>query len=112
LDCPREINEIVGGTGKDVLQGNARVISLSGKDNTERFIKGAETALGIARDNGVRIAVLKTKSPSCGKYRIHAGTFDGRMKNGAGVTTALFELNNIKVFTEYEIYKAAKDLSP
>ncbi|MDD4797802.1 MAG: DUF523 domain-containing protein, partial [Eubacteriales bacterium] len=38
LPCPRPPAEIVGGTGADVLDGKARVVSADGADVTEAFI--------------------------------------------------------------------------
>ncbi len=110
LGCPRDRNEIVGGTGEDVLNGVARVVAASGKDNTEKFIEGAQVTLREALQKGIHVAVLKSKSPSCGKHAIHAGAFDGTMRDGSGVTAALLQRNQIKVFAENEITKVIEVL--
>jgi uncharacterized protein YbbK (DUF523 family) len=49
---------------------------------------------------------MKSHSPSCGKHKIHSGNFDGDLREGAGVTTALLRRNGIKVFTEKEVEEA------
>lgn len=41
FSTPREPAEIIGGTGKDVLDGKASIIAKSGKDVTEQYLTGA-----------------------------------------------------------------------
>ncbi|MBW2012124.1 MAG: DUF523 domain-containing protein [Deltaproteobacteria bacterium] len=96
LPVPRPAAEIVGGDGVTVIDGNAKVINIKGKDVTKYFIAGAHKAL---------IAVLKENSPSCGSSYIYDGNFSGRRKRGQGVTTALLKRNGICVFNEKEIWK-------
>ena len=52
MTCPREPNEISGGDGNDVLSGRAKVLSVSGKDNTGPFVSGAEKVFDIAVSEG------------------------------------------------------------
>ena len=103
MSSPREIHEIVGGTGDDVLDGKARIVSASGVDRTKDFIRGAEEALEVAKKNGATCAILKAKSPSCGKGRVYDGTFSSILRDGHGVTCALLIRHGIKVFTENEL---------
>jgi len=100
---PRPNAEIVGGTGKDVLVGNARVIEQNGTNVTANFILGAEETLKIAKLYNIKEAIMKQKSPSCGCGKIYDGTFNGNLVVGDGVTTALLKQNNIKVITEEEL---------
>ena len=103
---PRPPAEIAGDGGLAVLRGNARVIDESGRDVTTHFVDGAHKALQAARDQGVRLAVLKDGSPSCGSALIHDGSFMGTMRPGMGVTTALLEDHGITVFSEHQIEDA------
>ena len=64
---------------------------------------GAETALYFAKLNHVDFAVMKAKSPSCGKGLIYDGTFTGNKIPGNGVTVELLNANGIPVFTEDEL---------
>jgi len=100
LGTPRERHEITDGTGEDVLLEKARVISASGKDRTESFIRGAQKTLETARQNGIKVAILKSRSPSCGTHTVFSGKFDGSLKEGAGVTTALLHRHGIQIYTE------------
>jgi uncharacterized protein YbbK (DUF523 family) len=111
LPVPRPPAEIHGGLGGDVLDGRARVLTPDGTDVTEHFLKGARHALDEARVHGVRMAILKERSPSCGVARIYDGAFDGTLVPGEGVTTALLERNGIAVFDEDDIGAAAAHLA-
>lgn len=102
LETPRKACEIVGGDGKDVLQGNAMVINKAGEDKTVEFVKGANEVLNIAKMVGSEKAILKAKSPSCGCGRIYDGTFSGNKITGNGVTAQLLLENGIEVITEAE----------
>lgn len=75
----------------------------TGADVTAAYVRGAEHALEVAQRAGVRIALLKESSPSCGRHRIYDGTFSGTAVSGMGVTTALLERHGIRVFSEDEI---------
>lgn len=90
---PREPAEIIGGTGEDVLIGNAQVIDKSGRDVTGLYIKGVYATLEKAKEVGATIIVLKEYSPSCGSAMIYNGEFSGKKIVGNGVTTALLERN-------------------
>lgn len=105
LAIPRPPAQIAGGTGDDVLNGNARVVDENGKDVTVDFIKGAHLALDTGRKYGIQVAVFKEKSPSCGVNRIYDGTFSGCLISGTGVAVALLKKNNIQVFSENELEK-------
>lgn len=79
------------------------VISKNGENVTSAFIKGAEKTLNIAKENGVKLAVLKERSPSCGCRFIYDGSFTGRIISGSGVTAELLMNNSIKVVSEEQL---------
>ena len=103
LSTPREPDEIILGTGKEVLKGCAKVVQKDGKDNTEAFIKGAEKVLEIAKKLDAKKAILKSGSPSCGCGKIYDGTFSGNKIEGNGVTAELLIHNGIEVITERDL---------
>ena len=84
-------------------QKGKRVITKSGKNVTKKFKKGARQVLKIVKLFGVREAILKQKSPSCGCGQIYDGTFSGKIIKGNGVTAALLKRNGIKVISEEEL---------
>jgi Cof subfamily protein (haloacid dehalogenase superfamily) len=102
LKIPRVPNEIVSG----------RAISKNGEDFTEEYIKGAEKALYVAEESGACFAVLKERSPSCGKGMIYDGSFSGTLVPGNGITAELFMKTGISVFGESEIDKLLAQADP
>ena len=110
LSIPREPAEIVGGEGEDVLDGQAKVITTSGIDVTEQFIKGAFETLKIAQECKATMVILKERSPSCGSSMIYAGEFNGTKKQGTGVTAALLKRNGIRVLSEENFIKVLEEL--
>ncbi len=103
LSIPREPAEIIGGTGEDVLCGNARVITKSGHDVTDMFIHGAHETLRIAKELGATTVVMKANSPSCGNGVIYDGNFNGRRIPGNGVAAALLKQEGIRILSEDEV---------
>ncbi len=103
LGTPRPPAEIVGGDGRDVLAGRALVVTEDGTDVTEAYLRGARRALEAAREAGATAAVLKARSPSCGKGDIYDGSFSRALRSGDGVTAALLEANGVEVLTDEEI---------
>lgn len=65
LPTPREAADILDGDGYEVLSGRSRVVTKSGIDVTDAFIKGAEQVLYIAKSQNIQGAYLKSRSPSC-----------------------------------------------
>ena len=110
LSIPREPAEIVGGVGEDVLDGQAKVITNTGKDVTDHFIKGAYETLKFAQKWDAKTVVLKEKSPSCGSSMIYNGEFNGSKIEGNGVTTALLKRKGIQVLSEENFFDILKDM--
>ena len=93
LPTPRNPSEIQG----------EKVTMCDGTDVTAQYRRGAESVLRIALLNSVDFAILKAKSPSCGKGVIYDGSFTGAKTAGNGVTAELLMQNGIPVFTEDEL---------
>lgn len=110
LPTPRPAAEIPGGQGARVLDGDAAVITTEGEDVSAQFLSGAYQALALVREHGIRIAVLKANSPSCGNLLTYDGTFSGVKVRGEGVTAALLKRNGVRVFSELELAEAASAL--
>ena len=92
LPTPRAASEIRDG----------RVVSCLGEDVTEAFIRGAEEALKVCRIAGCEAAVLKARSPSCGKGQVYDGRFTETLREGSGLFAARLLDEGIPVFTEEE----------
>ena len=101
LTTPREPAEIERGrTARDVLNGEAKVLTITGKDVTEQYVAGARGTLKFCQEMGVEIAILKSDSPSCGSQQTYDGSFTDTIIPGKGITGELLEQNGIKVYNE------------
>ncbi|PAV69484.1 hypothetical protein WR25_23638 [Diploscapter pachys] len=111
LPTPRPPAEIPGGQGGAVLDGQAQVLTVTGDDVSDAFLAGARLALELVRRHGIRVAVLKSGSPSCGNLQTYDGSFSGVKVAGEGVTTALLRREGVQVFSELELEEAQRALS-
>lgn len=100
--CP----EVLGGLPTPRPSAERRgecVVNNIGADVTNEYRRGAEDALRIAVENGCTRALLKERSPSCGRGMIYDGTFSGTLAPGDGVTAELLMQNGIEVFGEGDL---------
>ena len=111
LPTPRAAAEIPGGQGAQVHDGQALVITSEGEDVSVQFLSGAYQALELVQKHGIRIAILKANSPSCGNLLTYDGTFSGVKVGGEGVTAALLMRHGVQVFSELELPQAAQALA-
>lgn len=81
------------------IKGN-NVINKNGVDVTNNFINGALKVLDIAKEENIKIAILKEKSPSCGSNYVYDGTFTNKIINGMGITSKLLKDNGIIILNE------------
>ena len=84
-----------------------RVVTQSG-DVTEQYLRGAEETLKLCKLLGCEAAVLKERSPSCGRGQVYDGTFSGTLTAGDGVTAELLVAHGIPVYGESQIEKLLK----
>lgn len=100
---PREMCDIHGGTGMDVLEGKARVLTSTGTDWTEGMIHASEKMLELAREQDIELAVLMDISAACGSQVIYDGdrfAEDKKYQIGAGVCAAQLMRNGFKVISQ------------
>lgn len=102
--CPEQLGGLPTPRPAAEINGD-RVLRADGTCVTEFFVTGAIKALETAKKCGCEIAVLKAKSPSCGKGRIYDGTFSATLTDGNGVSAAMLMENGITVLTEDETDK-------
>ncbi len=95
LSTPRDPSERVG----------KKVYSNKGLDVTDKFTRGAEETLRLARKLNVHKAILKARSPSCGYQKIYDGTFNHQIIDGHGITAELLKKNGFEILTEEDIAK-------
>lgn len=93
LSTPRPPSERIGD----------KVLNNQGTNVTNEYTKGALETLKLAKLFNVKKALLKAKSPSCGKGKIYDGTFTSTLIEGNGVTVDLLESNGIEVISEQDL---------
>ncbi|MGE6793663.1 DUF523 domain-containing protein [Pseudomonas guineae] len=103
LPTPRAPAEIRGGQGTHVLDGLLPVLTVEGEDVTTAFVAGAEQALALVAQHGIRFALLKARSPSCGNKENYDGSFSGTRVAGEGVTAAALRRMGVQVFNEDQL---------
>ena len=105
--CPEVLGGLPTPRTPSERQGD-RVVMKTGADVTEEYRCGAEAALQAAQENQVCAAVLKERSPSCGKGKIYDGTFTGALTNGNGVMAEVLLNAGFTVYGESEIETLCK----
>ena len=104
---PREMCDIYGGNGLDVLEGKAKVLTTSGIDWTEGMINASERMLEIAQSNNIELAIMMDVSAACGNHVIYDGNRyaeDKKYQIGMGDCGAQLHKAGFKIISwrEYE----------
>ncbi|QDF29082.1 DUF523 domain-containing protein [Halarcobacter anaerophilus] len=97
LSIPRVPSEIISSKKPFIVKDK------EDKDVTINFLLGAKNALDLCKKEGIKVALLKSKSPSCGNKNIYDGTFSGKIIEGQGLTAKLLIENGIETFNENEL---------
>lgn len=97
LGVPRGPCRLVGGDGRDVLKGAAKVIDRYGVDLTVNFRRGAQAVLQIIVMARPDLIIFKERSPSCGLRTVDIG---GHMKAGVGVCVAALKRTGVPIISE------------
>lgn len=98
--CPEVLGGLEIPRAPAELQADGRVINEDGDDVTDAFRTGAEQALAIAKENHCTVAILKSRSPSCGSGEIYDGSFSHKLTAGWGVTAQLLREAGLTVMDE------------
>ena len=100
--CPEQLGGLPTPRTPAERQG-VRVVTKTGSDVTEQYLRGAEETLKLCKLLGCEAAVLKERSPSCGCEEIYDGTFSGTLTAGDGVTAEVLKAQGIAVYGESQI---------
>lgn len=102
--CP----EVMGGrtiprTCIEIRDG--RFVDENGLDVDEEVRAGVQMALEIAKQEQIDIAVLKSRSPTCGVHQIYDGTFSGTLINAQGAFAQALMENGFRVLDDEDLVK-------
>lgn len=82
---------------------DGKVINAEGVSVDEEFRRGAEAALRLALDEGAELAILQSRSPSCGCHQVYDGTFSRTLVPGKGIFAKMLADNGIGVIEADEV---------
>jgi hypothetical protein len=89
-------------------ESRKKIVNTNWGGVTEDNSFGTHEFLELCRQLGCGAAVLKERSPSCGRGEIYDGTFSGRLAAGDGVTAALLASHGVPVYGESRIEELLK----
>jgi len=102
LVCPEQLGGLPTPRYPSEIKGS-KVYDQNGKDVSLNFKKGAFETLRIAQLCGCKKAVLKQRSPSCGKEWIYDGLHREKLIRGEGITAHLLKKHGIKIISEEDL---------
>ena len=100
LPTPRPPCQFTTGDGNAILDGGGGLCSGVGEDLGAAFSRGAAATLEIARLSGSDRALLKERSPSCGRHFVHCAD---QLVPGQGVACALLLRAGLTVLSEEDL---------
>jgi len=89
-----------GGTGQDVLKGDAKILQLNGIEVTPVLVNASRLLIRLAKSWGIKKGILKERSPSCGVRTTYVGD---KLVEGSGIFTSMLIAEGIEVFSEETI---------
>ena len=96
--CPEQLGGLLSAEIVDGVVTNKEGVSVDAQ-----FRKGAQTALAVALEKKVDLAILQSRSPSCGVKEIYDGSFSGKKIKGQGVFAKLLSAHGIKVLDAEDV---------
>ena len=82
--CPEMLSGL-GAPRKPVELRGERVVTADGEDHTEAFRRGVALALKSITGETIDLAILQSRSPTCGVKQIYDGTFTRCKIDGQGL---------------------------
>ena len=109
LGTPRPAAEMQD-SAESIINGVGSVLTNDGHDVTEKFIQGAEESLDRGLTSEAEIAILKSRSPSCGIGAIYDGTFTHSLIDGNGIFAHLCRKSGINCISSDDSNQIKKTL--
>ena len=106
--CP----EVLGGLPTPRIPSEIRdgqVINREGESVDAAFRAGADQIMQVVQGLQIDLAILKSRSPSCGVGRIYDGTFTGTLTDGDGVFARRLMEAGVRVISEEELAQVLEE---
>jgi uncharacterized protein YbbK (DUF523 family) len=99
---PRKKIWYQNGDGEDVInkRKNAKIINSDGKNVSLKLINSCKKICSIVKKYGIKEAILKERSPSCGLNFVY---INNELTKGCGLLTAMLKKQKVKVVSEEQI---------
>ncbi len=107
LGTPRPAAEMQN-TSREIINGNGKICTQKGDDVTSQFVNGSKKELSKISENKIKIALLKSNSPSCGYGNVYDGTFSGKLRKDNGIFAQMCEDEGVEVISSDNIKKFIK----
>jgi uncharacterized protein YbbK (DUF523 family) len=97
--CPEQLGGLSTPRTPAERIGNS-IKTREGSDVTPQFKKGAEEVARLIKLTGAEVAILKSRSPSCGVGCTYDGSFSDTLVDRDGVTAEVLRKMGVKLLTE------------
>ena len=108
LFCP-EFSGLKKAPRQKIELVNDELFTEKGLDVTLPIKREVDDIIRLCKHLGIRHAVLKSHSPTCGKGEIYDGTFTGKLTEGNGLFAKALLKNGFIIYSENEIEKLLID---
>lgn len=85
----------------ELVKGHAQ--SADGEDFDELFLEGVRRAMEQLEGQKIDLALLQSRSPTCGVRQVYDGTFSGRLISGQGMFAAALAQKGIPLLDAEEL---------
>lgn len=93
MSTPRASAEIVGGC----------ITECNGKNVHKDYERGVKLALEKIKNENIDLAILQSRSPTCGVNHIYDGSFTGKLIKGQGIFAKALIDNGYKVIDAEDV---------
>ena len=85
------------------------MIDRDGVNRTQDFIRGTERTLKELEKERIDLAILKSRSPSCGVRKVYDGSFSGKLIEGRGMFAEALSARGVKLLDSGELDEAVPE---
>ncbi len=85
-----------------------RAVNKEGADVDVAYRAGAAQAVRRAKSEHIELAVLKSRSPTCGVRQIYDGTFSGTLIDGQGLLAQALQENGFRVIDAEDLKRKGR----
>lgn len=84
------------------INKQGEVVDVNGDTYTKDFLLGVDRAMNVVRCKDVDVAILQSRSPTCGYGKLYDGLFSGNLIDGDGLFTQALKRDGITCVSEDE----------